>query len=292
MQAIAAANTLAVSSECDNLQLLDLFDSRRSSAMGGKQVMDDPSKQTSLARLRMEVAGLQAVLAGRLMQDRLSLLPPSPNERRAFRADERAFFNLQARYGSALERLQSHLARERSATSSLARLRAIDGKLREIMAAPEVRAAIQFEEAFPDTTVVREEEVPPTSSGDEQTDIPPPVNTAEPPIEVESWDSYSPEDQTAARGYFEQETRYLLEKETGQIIEAVKRGRAFFRPNGDLDWDQINEVIAGVIFGAALGVGGSVGGALAAIALLVVPRMLEAIEDRIGDFLIGDIPGL
>jgi hypothetical protein len=260
--------------------------------MSGKQVIDDPSKQTSLARLRMEVAGLQAVLAGRLMQDRLALLPPSPNERRTFRADERAFFNLQARYGSALERLQSQLARERSVTSSLARLRAIDGKLKEIVAAPEVRAAIQFEEAFPDTTVVREEEAPPTSSGDEQTDTPPPVNATETPIEVQSWDSYSAEDQTAARGYFEQDTRYLLEKETGQIIEAVKRGRAFFRPNGDLDWDQINEVIAGVIFGAALGVGGSVGGALAAIALLVVPRMLEAIEDRIGDFLIGDIPGL
>lgn len=108
---------------------------------------------------------------------------------------------------------------------------------------------------------------------------------------MQPWDSYSPEDREAALGYFEGGTRVMLEQETDRITRVVKSGGAFKLPNGDLDWDQINNVISGVIFGAALGVGGAAGGALAAVAFLVVPRMLAAIEEGIGDFLIGDIPG-
>lgn len=260
--------------------------------MGGIVQSSEVDGAASFRQLRMEVAGLQAVLAGRLIQDRAALLPTGPDERRMPTAQERGFFDLKARYGPALDRLERTLsAQRRGASDGLKRLRAIDASLKEIAAAPAMLGVIKSVEALPDTTVVRDDETTVSTGADDPTDTSAPTEAAQPPIDVQPWESYSPEDQEAARGYFEGGTRVRLEQETGQIVEAVHRGRAFRLPNGDLDWNQINDVISGVIFGAALGVGGAAGGALAAAAFLVVPRMLAAIEEGIGDFLIGDIPG-
>lgn len=59
----------------------------------------------------------------------------------------------------------------------------------------------------------------------------------------------------------------------------------------DIDIDAVNATITGIVAGVAASAGGIVGAALAALALILIPRMLTAIEDAVGDYLVGDLPG-
>lgn len=61
--------------------------------------------------------------------------------------------------------------------------------------------------------------------------------------------------------------------------------------SGDADWTNLNNQLAGIFAGVALSIGGPIGACISALAIVLIPRMLAAIEDGIADFITGDIPG-
>lgn len=269
------------------------------------QVMRRPSTAEQ-EKTRLTLKGVQALLIGRVLQDREAVLAAGGgDDRRRPARYERGFFDLVARYGDSLDRAGEAIDPTARRGGGGALLHAIGGQLNEITASPLVAArgsTIKSLTAFDDGTYVPEDTV---------VDAPPPPDEVayEAPAEL-TFQDYPAEAQQAAQAYWESNTVPALDATSKQIVEGVQNWAAsgggaggmpiivngtpvsdFFTPSGDLNIGRVNDLLTGVAVVGALGVGGLAGAALGALALIAVPRMLAAVEEELAEFLTGSLPG-
>lgn len=93
----------------------------------------------------------------------------------------------------------------------------------------------------------------------------------------------------------QQQTAHLwgakMKGETSPAQGLINKAVALVKSGEDIDIDAVNATLTGIVVGVAASAGGIVGAALASLALILIPRMLTAIEDAVGDYLVGDLPG-
>jgi hypothetical protein len=245
----------------------------------------------------LTLLGLQALLIGRSSEDRQALLKPVLGAKDLRPAQERGFFHVRARYGKALDRYQTQLARagrqhtgRREAPSIAA---AIGSRL----------AGLQIvgpdDPGTPIDTSFDPGEGPATDTSQEDL-----------PTRDLAFEEYPRDVQQAAQTYFDVNTSPLLNEQQRKIVDQVNgyvaaggaAGGApkfegggfaggFINDHGDLDIGKINDALTVIAVGASLGIGGVAGAALGALAYIMVPRMLAAIENEIGDLIVGSLPG-
>lgn len=247
----------------------------------------DERQEQAERTVRLAMNRLQAVLVGSALADQRAILPLSADPREA-RRNERAFFDIKARYGTALKRLDGKLTpdteRRSMPGSAPALLSAIGSRLSTLQVEP------QFEDEPPPG---RDDDLPDgpgaaDSPGDAPADL-----SAETPFF-----DYPSDVREAAQNSYDDSTRPALENASNDMAQQIRRARSggatahlpFFDDAGDIDMDQVTGVLTGVAAAAALGIGGVAGGALAALIVLELPKMIAAFLDDIGDLLIGTFP--
>lgn len=246
---------------------------------------------------RLTLVGLQALLIGRTLEDRQTVLHQNRVSKQAFSAQELAVFATRARYGAALNRLErqrlSTGMRIASKPAFLSLAKAIGDHLRKLQIVGSDDPGTPIDTSFdPGEGTTTDNGVDSTIDSSLQ------------------FDQYPQNVQESAQSLFDSNAQPQLNDQqqqiSGQIRSFVGAGGisggaphapgsgyagGFIDDNGDLNIGKVNEVLTGVVVGAALGVGGVVGAALGALALIVVPRVLAAFEDEIGDLLVGTLPG-
>ncbi len=138
------------------------------------------------------------------------------------------------------------------------------------------------------------------NSGDSSTAVDPGTDTGTSSNDPGTGTSSSDADATASVGTsyldfapdVQQATGVLWQSTAGpQLAPYFEAGVSAVSGGGDVDINGLNATLTGVVTGIAASVGGVFGAALASAALILIPRMLEAVEDALADYLVGDLPG-
>lgn len=146
----------------------------------------------------------------------------------------------------------------------------------------------QFDDLVQEMSDPPDEMLPPDGSGGAQPNTdggggsggagpnaPVPIDPGGGGLEFSSFDQYPEDVQAQAIQHYD------LEVEP-QAREFVRSTLSTIAGGGDVSLGNLNSTLAGMVAGVAAGIGGPIGAGLAALALILIPRMLAEVEEALG----------